>query len=430
MKALDYFKLVFSYANSDKYSFIYELGWYYAMFTLPALTNGTMSNKYIKIENNRYFVKIENEYQMIEDITIDDPIFKFQDKITVTIEECNNIEKAIESNIGRLIINRLMLADNFGNKIGYINEQTNPGALEKKIASNMYNNGTITVDEYLKFVDAASFVQSLSRIATISSTEKGMLPPPGLAEYKKKLMEEFNKKYGTNWVKDRSRIVEYENLLKEFDDKWLKDDPTYGKLTSGKVKNNARSRMYLMFGAEAGFDKKGLNVQMVNNSLLDGYPEDTEQLTTMFNTSRSGSYDRGKETQKGGAAAKDILRATSSIKIVPGDCGSKIGKDIFVTKNIADKLIGRYQIINGKIVVIEKPETLIGKTITIRSPQYCKQDGSSFCAKCVGDVLANYESGISLIVTNISSILLNSSMKSMHSHSVKSMAYNITESIY
>jgi hypothetical protein len=58
----------------------------------------------------------------------------------------------------------------------------------------------------------------------------------------------------------------------------------------------------MAFGSEAGFDK---TLQLlVNNSLSEGYPTNREQLVTMFNTIRAVSYDRGKETQKGGGVLK------------------------------------------------------------------------------------------------------------------------------
>jgi len=419
MNKYEYFK----YAVKEK--FIYKLDWLYSFFTIHNIE--FKGNEYLRILNNRYEVKIDNLWHNI-DLSIKNPIYNMLEEIEITKDMIETIDSKITTTIGRFLANKILLEYNFGNKIKYINSSFNIGKIEKDIADMMIEN-KLSVDEYLKFVDATSFLQGISRITNISSTEKGMLPPPNIEKIKKDLFKEFNDKYGEDWVKNRSRIVEYENKLKEVDSEWLKDDPANGKLLSGKIKNNARAKMYLAFGAEAGFDKKGKNVQFINNSLLDEYPEDNEKLATMFNTSRAGSFDRGKETQKGGAAAKDILRSTSSISIVDGDCGSDIGKKIFVTKSNHESLIGRYMLLGNKITKIENSESLLGKTITIRSPMFCKKDGSELCSICVGEKLANYKKGISLITTDISSILLNSSMKSMHSSVVTTMEFDIKEVI-
>jgi hypothetical protein len=270
-------------------------------------------------------------------------------------------------------------------------------------------------------------LEGFSRIVSVSSTPKGMLPPPNIAKLKAEIEAEMVEKYGPNWVKIKTCIVEYEEKLRAIDNEWLKDDPANGKLLSGKVKKEARTKQFLTFGADPGFDDKGLNVTLVKNSLLEGFPNDEAQLTTMFNSARAGSYYRGKETQKGGSAAKDTLRATSAFTITQGDCGTTIGKRIIVTKDIADSLYGRYYIENGVSVMIEEPSLFIGKEIIMRSPQMCKEPGSKFCAICSGKIMGERPNGISLNVADTAGIILNSSMKKVHVASASSLVFDIRE---
>lgn len=402
-----------------------KLEWFYSVFTIA---NGT--NKYMFIKDNKYYVNLftTSEPEMITNITPNRPLLTINEGIILSKDDLENVPDTgvIKTTLGRAIINKILLVDNFGSKIPYINKTIKPTDIENIIADNIHTNNIITVPEYIKFVDSASFLQGLSRITTISATEKSVVAPPGLTKFKKEVVNEFNTNYGENWPTDQTRIVEFESRLKAFDAEWLKGDPTDGKMTSGKVKNNARSKMFLAFGAELGFDKKGENPNLVIQSLEDGYPEDIGKLTTMFNTSRAGSYDRGKETQKGGAAAKDTLRATSGISIIDGDCGSVRGKSLTVTEDNYESIAGRNIFEGNKIITIDNAKAYIGKTILVRSPMYCTSEGSHICSVCAGSVMSRYKSGIPFLVTDISGILLNSAMKSMHGSAMSTINLDIT----
>jgi hypothetical protein len=129
--------------------------------------------------------------------------------------------------------------------------------------------------------------------------------------------------------------------------------------------------MYLTVGAELGFDKKGENLKLIKNSLQDGYPEDKEDMSILVNSSRAGSYSRGSETQKGGITAKNMTRASSSIEIASGDCGTKIGKELYITEDIKNVLLNRNIIQNGKLVNVTDVDKYINKKVIIRSPIYC-----------------------------------------------------------
>lgn len=409
MTPIEYFKQCL---NTD---YIYKLEWYFAIFLIY-----TKDNKYVNVKNGKYFVWLNNGWEELNHkVSKEYPILTFGQEIILNKGQLENVRSDITTKVGRVVANAILLVRNFGDKIEFINDKFDAKTVEKKIAP-LLRNSTILVNEYLRFTDAVSFIELLSPITNISATYKNILPPPNLDKIKKELEKEYEKKYGPGWIKDRLRLVEFQEDLKKVDEEWLKDDPTMGKLVSGKIKDNARVRMYLTFGPEVGFHKDGSKTTFVKNSLADQAPVgEREQLAAMFNSARSASYDRGKETQKGGSATKDILRSLSNYLIEPGDCGSKEGRILTVTDENQAKLMSRFMISNGKTVEITNPKALVGKTIVLRSPMYCKYPNGDYCVTCCGKALENSRNAIPTMGAAISGKIMYVSMKSMHNTQVK-----------
>lgn len=414
MKRYDYLL----YAIDQKY--YNDIAWFYTFFTV--LDKDMEPNKYLRYNDYGYEVNYNGKWEKLEKIN-NIVVYSMLDGVDVTNRMISNVKTTIKSTVGRFFANKLLLEVPFGGKFDYIDGNISIKKLEKEIADAMIDR-KVNVSEYIKFVDSVNYMKGLSRITSVSATPKNVLPPDGIEKFKKKKLEEYDKKYGPNWRKDRVKILEYKEELKKYDDEWLKDDPSYGKLTSGKIKDNSRVKMYLTFGDESGFSSDTNDFEFVEQSLLEEYPKDKEKLAAMFNASRSGSYDRGKETQKGGEAAKQILRAISSLTITGTDCGSKKGKEYTITKDILDSIKGRY-IVGPKPKLIENPKDYLGKTITLRSPMYCLNKNQSFCATCVGKVMAEYKTGLALSTLNISNQILTSSLKKMHNTQLKLVEINL-----
>lgn len=394
-----------------------NLKFYYTVMTIP-LQN---SNEYFKIDNKRYFVKLDKGYEEVSGKTTDEPLLAIGDPITLFNADLPNIETSVDTTVGKAIINYVTLVYNFKGKIPYVNKNMISCSTLEDLVCDALKKDVVTVQEYINFVDSCSMLQALSRITTVSATEKTMTPPPGIIEFKNNLIKKYDKLYGKSWVKDMVRVIEFQDELKKVDDEYMADDPTNGIITSGKVKNNARVKQYLSFGTDAGFSEgSDITPDLVFNSLLEGYPADIKQLTTIYNSSRAGSFSRGNETKNGGVAAKNLLRATASLVIEPGDCGSKILKELHVTKDTAEALIGRTILVNGKLEKIDNPNKYIGKVVQLRSPMYCKRTNGHICGVCAGDNLLNYRKGVTILATDISSVLMKNSLKKMHT-SVKKL---------
>jgi len=422
MTVLEYFQY------SIRNGYLNKLKWYYSVLSLPS--KDVVENDYYTYTKGKYVVKLNNgEVATIDETLKDRPLLTIKDKVLLTNEDMSNIDKEVKTNVGIAIANYLLTYHPFKGKIPFINGEVKVKEIETIIKDLLTNDKSsqdkITIPEYIEFADNAMFLMNISKLVTISATYKTMLPPPGIKEYKKKLIKEFKEKYGDDVFKDYTKVADLEAKLKEYDDDWIKDDPSYGKVLSGKIKNVSRSKLFLDYGAEAAFDKSGI-ANFVSNSLLEGWPTDPEQLANMYNASRAGSYDRGAETQNGGVAAKIILRATNSIKIMDTDCKTKIGKKIVVAKNNKEKLYGRYMIIGGTNVLFtkENADKYLGKEVEFRSPAYCLTKDNNICRKCSGEELYNYKDGISLLVLQVGAILLYISMSSMHSAILETRTYN------
>lgn len=404
---------------SIKSGYLKDLNWYFTFMTI--MIEEHYKNKYIEIKSGIIYVKYKDKLVKLENSLIGTPVYHATDTITLPKGIINN-ETNIKTTFGLMVLNYILIYTTIGSRVKYINKAFNIGKIEGKIGE-LLNTDKITVKEYKKFNDNALFLEKFSRIVTVSATYKNVTPPDGLDVFKKKTVKEFEDKYGPKWHSDPTKVVEFEDKLKAYYEDYIKDDPSNGVFLSGKIKNNAGLKKYLTYGLAFGMEEPGDETQYIGESLLDGPPVDKDKIAGMFDTIRSASYNRGAETQKGGAAAKVLLRAISSVHVVNKDCGSKLGKDVIVNDNIKASLVGRYLLTNkGPKVIkdISEIDKYIGKKITIRSPQYCKTKGNGFCNICSGDSVSKY-GNFTIGVTDISNILLYQKMKLMHNTAIQGM---------
>jgi len=396
-----------------KNDFPSDFEWISNMFTILA---DDIENDYVIKQDKNVWVKMDDKKILVTD-DYKESILSPKDKVQLNKGDLANLEEDIETTVGRAIMNYLLLANIFGNKIPYMNKEMNFKDIEKEIVKQLVDddkpNDGITISEYIKYMDTVLYIMNFNKVYSVSITKKSSLPPPGIEEFKKQLIKELEEKYGPNPLQNKEAVAEFDKRLLEYDKEWLKDDPALGKLISGKV-INARKKMFLAFSATMGFTESNKAIT-VEKSLYEGYPKDPEKLAAMFNESRFGSYSRGAETQKGGVAAKVSLRATNNIKVLDKDCGTKMGILVHLTKDNYKLFLNRYMLINGENVLLTEDNLnqYLDKTVTIRSPLFCNEE-IHFCKYCVSKDLGEKPNGISLLVSGEAGIILNFSMKAMH----------------
>lgn len=366
------------------------------------------------------YVNLNGELEKIEDSKPNEPLFAFHDKLLVDNTWLENISGSVETIIGNLLVNAIAIVPCFGTKIKYLTGEITIKKIEAMIAPKLADNpkdneqrsnDLFYVDEYIKFSNSLQYISSFSQLSSYGATPKSLLPPTGIKEFKKQLLEKYKGK-----LHDPVELSKFEAELMNFDNEYLKDDPAYGKFLSGKITQTSRKKLYLTIGAEAGFSNS-LDVVPVTNSLDEGWPDDPVQFTAMMNGLRSGSFSRGSETVKGGVAAKIILRAANNFKLINKDCGSKLGIRRKYNKDNIQQLVGRYIVTTNNYILIkdiEEANKYIDKNIIVRSPMYCKLEGDNICRTCSGEGLFTIPEGIVISLTDISGTILAASLSAMH----------------
>lgn len=396
-----------------------------ALFTIPYMENSKYDSSILKIDNNVVtFVTDSGSYKLDY---YKFPLLDYLDNTLLSKDEWKSLSEDIETSLGIAITNYLIIEKPFKGKIPFVDGKITSDIediIAERLVSDNYvpkdeadNNIKIRVKELIEYVDNCEYLKTWNRYFVQAASERTMLPPEGITEKKKQIIKDMLKELGENAFKDQVNVVKLEEKLKEIDKEWLKDDPTMGIVTSGKVLNNSRKELFLTMGGIPAFDDEG-ELSFVLNSLLEGWPSDPDTLTAMFNSLRAGSLSRALDTQYGGLFAKIILRAIGSYVVkLNVDCGTKLGiANIIDDKNY--KLINfRHVIDNGKTILIDSEDmakTYIGKNILVRSPETCALVGENYCQYCVSKLLSENPDGIKNEVTEVTSIVLNESMKKMH----------------
>jgi hypothetical protein len=370
--------------------------------------------------------------EKIEDAKVGEPLFAFMDRIMVTPELASNVVQPIETTLGNLLFNHIAILSTFGPKHPFALGEISVPKLEESIAKKLEDtpldgaersNDKYYVDEYLKFIDALQFISSFAQLCTVAVTRISIKGPDGIKEYKAKLLKEY-----AGQLNDPIKLAEYEKKLVEFDMAYLSQDPGAMKFNSKKV-SMSRRKLFLSVGAEIGFDET-TTVNPILNSLSEGWSRDPSQYTGSMNSIRFGSYARGAETVKGGVAAKYLLRAANNFKILDKDCGSKLGiRRVYYNESDLAALVGRYVVeSNGSSKLVEKKEeagNYLGKRLIVRSPMYCSLQGDLLCKVCAGVSLSKYPTGLTIPLTEVSAIIMATSMAKMHTSGVTTAKMNI-----
>lgn len=386
------------------------------------------------------YIKEDKSLEPITDSKPNMPLLAFKDKVTIDSTWASNVNEPIETCIGNVLFNALCILTTFGSTVPFQVGRVSVPKIENFIApllmdTPLTNNGQVDeqaqrdpskiyVDQYVKFIDALQFISNLSSLAAWSATPKSLVAPTGLKEFKEQLLQQYEGK-----LNDPVELSKFEQALLDYDQKFLEDDPAYGTFLQGKILHTARKKMFLSIGSDRDF-KDSLTVTPVTDSLQDGWPTTETEFTAMLNGSRIGSFSRGAETVKGGVSAKILLRAGNNYTIEDTDCQSTLGiRRIFTDKTI-QKLVGRYQVTNNGPVLIETEEqakALLNSKIILRSPMYCRLGHAQLCRVCAGEKLFKFPTGITIPLTEISSIILATSLKAMHVSSLTTAKLSLQE---
>lgn len=375
----------------------------------------------------------QNELMKIDDALPGKPIYGFDEIVTITEEDIPNLKGTAITTYGILLANYTLLVYPFNDKIPYINDEISISSIENIILPVFVDNPLeegrvgdkeIPVSEYLKFVNAAQYLEGFAQICVPAATPKSILPAPGIHEFRDKLIKE-----NQNNLHDPTVIARIDKQLKEYDKEYLKGDLSNGHMLEEKS-YDSRKKMYAMYGAEQGLEEK-VTVDPIIKSLSEGW--DIDYFPQMNNALRAGSYFRGAQTQLGGEAVKWLLRASSNIRVTVDDCGSKLGMNIDIDDSSYESLVGFTLLVGGKTLKItdkDMASKYIGKSVEIRSPMFCNLTKTDYCKTCVGDKLSLHPNALSAAISEYGSIMLNIFMKLMHGKALTLARVNLKQTIF
>lgn len=404
-----------------------DRNWVLSTFSIALFNNKKLEGVVHRENTYTYFIE-DGEEVVITDAEKDVPLYKIGDKIEVLYGLLSNIETNIVTTYGNLLFNACVIDYAFGNKIGYRNsvkECSIGGTLEKIIADRLVSGlapkdntdkEKIYIDELFRFNEGVSYLIGFNFSFISCVTEQLLTPPPNNIQLRKELIEKTADKIGQPAV-----LAEVIADLEKNDKEYLKADPNNNKFMNNKIKI-ARRKMFLMVGGEPGLSA-GDTLDVATNSLAEGM--EISKFTTYNNIARSGSLNRGYQTQLGGVVAKELIRATSNVKVVKGDCGTKMGRVIKIDEtNYERQLVGLYVYNESAkdFVLVKNKENAgkyLGKVVTRRSPMFCMSSDENFCEVCVGSRLAKHPTGVSMSITEIGGTLLGIFMAAMHAKDLK-----------
>jgi hypothetical protein len=388
---------------------------------IDAWKDNAYNYRIVQTATGHFYVEDE-KLVPISDAKAGEPVLRFVDPILAPKGCIANVPADIQTTVGCLFVNAGTLAYAFGAKIPYVNGEFNVGKIEEtivKVLTDTPEEGTprdpklIYVDEYLVFADAMQHLTVYTQLCVWSATEKTMTAPPGIAAYRTKLLKE-----NEGHLHDPEVIAKIDKQLVAFDAEYLKGDPGENFLLSGKSRNIVRKKLFLMHGAEQGIEG-GVGVKNIENSLAEGW--DIKQWSLMNDSLRSGSFNRGAETQLGGEATKWLFRASSNAAVTQDDCGTRVGMRTTVTPENVKKLVG-FSLVATEgakfIATEEEAGKYLGKTVMKRSPMFCKLEKTDYCKACVGVKLASNPTAVSLAVAAYGSEFMSLFMKAMHGKSL------------
>jgi hypothetical protein len=348
------------------------------------------------------------------------PLFKIHDRILADSKHCKLLSAPTETTLGLLLTNKILIEYGLNGNLPYINKKHSISDIEKAIAlkltsnpaDGVYKEGVLYVRDLIRFINGIRYLESLTKVFLPGTSDITITEPTGIAEFKRELMN--SKKYKGNLTNPRI-LQEFEEELIAFDRKYIEQDES-GKYFMGDAKSRTvvRKALYLSQGYEEGFKPSRGKVEPVLNSLTEGNSVDS--FVAVSNISRSNTANRAIATAKGGYLAKTLSRATSSVKVVSDDCGTKLGVVLLASNTNRNKITNRYLVMSkGDDILItnEIYDTLLGKKIVVRSPMFCKAE-NGYCRKCLGKKITDNEEAINLQGMQLGNAIQSVTMAAAH----------------
>lgn len=318
---------------------------------------------------------------------------------------------------GSYLVNQVVLARNFKDKIPYVNGVFNIGKVEGIIGSKVLA-GEISPEEVSSYINSAMFLFSFSELIVPVFSKRSLTTDPNIKTKKAELLKKYQDSLDNPVI-----CAKIEDELISMDKKYLQGDPSMGFYGSASKKFNVhRKRQFLAVGLVEEFQKEKGNYAFIDGALSDGWEK--KAFPVLCNDIRNGSYNRGIETAQGGVQTKYLLRLFQNTKITEVDCGVTHGLMCKIDQDNASTFYGRYMIIGpGRIEVFteENASKYFGKEIEFRSTMFCKAH-PNLCYKCAGSQYETLDTdALGVRTLEFGSAFLTMAMKAMHGTKLSSI---------
>lgn len=379
-----------------------------------------------------YFVDPDSDRGITElgQYKADSSYLNYADRIELDVGDLQNVDRKLETRIGNVIANAILFCYPFGDKIPFMTGRLDGDKIVHFIVDRLKDTPQegeprskefIYVDELEKHADAANYLETFSYTCVPTTSEKTMLPNPAVV----KLREELLAKYKDR-LDDPAIIAHIQAEMVKLDKEYFKDDRAAGFYLSGKAYGVTRMKKFGMMGPIGAIGNT--KPSLVTKSLAEGW--NLNNIDSYINDIRAGSYSRGKSTAISGYGVKLVYNAFQSVRITEEDCGVTNGLDFKVTEKNYGSLINRYMIGPDKkplLITKENVRNFIGQTIVLRTPMLCKTAVPCKCATCVGKSISMLPNSVHITASDINSIYMNITMKSMHGKSLSTAKFTIVD---
>ena len=306
----------------------------------------------------------------------------------------------------RISLGRIWMNSLFPDDFLFINEPVSKNILDDLFTKVKNKYEPKEAARILNLVQTEAFKMATIEPRTVSA--EMFEPSQDWLDEKEEFMKTATDLSDKQYSSSKSKLID--KLEKEMVSQGVPFMDALNAKASGKMNKDTWSMIQVSKGATV--DIEG-NIGRITKGLSDGY--DVKEYYQAAAEGRNSFYVKSTAVRDPGYMARKVVMANANVKLTDDDCKSTKYLEIFVDKGRAKTLLGRYQLVQNKLKLIENIDEIIGKKIKIRSPFYCKsKDG--ICKTCYGELstkLENKNIGI-LAGGAINDSLVNSMMKMKH----------------
>ena len=341
------------------------------------------------------------------------------------------IENKIIAILTTLLFNSFCLPEQYINRFGFINS-----TVDSDVYDNLQSNLALLLTN--KDLSSELYSDTIDRISWLGfqmTNVKGLNMDFDSITMSKKFIDKKNKVYQelkeTNASNKEVLDKEAELIKEAIAEK--KDSGLVHIIKSGSKGNFSNNYKTLNIGRGIVQKPLGDGFVLLNNSLAEGNkPSDYVQLS---NNSILGSFGRSLKTANGGYLSKLITSGFSYLEVIPDeDCGTKAVLKTKITSSNYKLFLNRYIRLTGRQawedITLDNYKDFLNKEVEIRSPMYCKHT-KGICGMCYGSLYKKNEitKGINTLLMDLTSNIMNKSMKSFHDLTKKVFELDFTKFI-